>query len=194
MPKLWNDTIQAHRAAVRDAILDTTAALVAEYGLLSVTMSRIAETTGIGRATLYKYFPDVEAILVAWHERLITAHLAQLEELRDQAGDAGQRLEAVLEAYALISHDRSSHEHPGPEVAALLHRGAHLTQAQQHVHDLIKDLLSEVAAAGDLRDDVAPDELAAYCVHALGAASSLPSKAAVLRLVRVTLAGLCPPC
>jgi AcrR family transcriptional regulator len=47
----------------RKAILDTTAALVAEGGLLSVTMSRIAEEAGIGRATLYKYFPDVEAIL-----------------------------------------------------------------------------------------------------------------------------------
>jgi AcrR family transcriptional regulator len=193
VPRLWNDTIQAHRAAVRDAILDTTAALVAEHGLLSVSMSQIAESTGIGRATLYKYFPDVEAILFAWHERQITAHLAQLEELRDQPGDAGQRLEAVLEAYALISHHRFSHEHPGPEVAALLHRGAHLTKAQQHVHDLIKDLLTEVAATGNLRDDVAPDELATYCLHALGAASSLPSKAAVRRLVRVTLAGLRPP-
>jgi AcrR family transcriptional regulator len=193
VPRLWNDTIQAHRAAVRDAILDTTAALVAEHGLLSVSMSQIAESTGIGRATLYKYFPDVEAILFAWHERQITAHLAQLEELRDQPGDAGQRLGAVLEAYALISHHRFSHEHPGPEVAALLHRGAHLTKAQQHVHDLIKDLLTEVAATGNLRDDVAPDELAAYCLHALGAASSLPSKAAVRRLVRVTLAGLRPP-
>ena len=193
VPRLWNDTIQAHRAAVRDAILDTTAALVAEHGLLSVSMSQIAESTGIGRATLYKYFPDVEAILFAWHERQISAHVAQLEELRDQPGDAGQRLEAVLEAYALISHDRFSHEHPGPEVAALLHRGAHLTKAQQHVHDLIKDLLTEVAATGNLRDDVAPDELATYCLHALGAASSLPSKAAVRRLVRVTLAGLRPP-
>jgi len=193
VPRLWNDTIQAHRAAVRDAILDTTAALVAEHGLLSVTMSQIAERTGIGRATLYKYFPDVEAILFAWHERQIAAHLAQLEELRGQPGDAGQRLEAVLEAYALISHDRYSHDHPGPEVAALLHRGAHLSRAQQHVHDLIKNLLAEVAATGDLRDDVAPDELASYCVHALGAASSLPSKAAVRRLVGVTLAGLRPP-
>jgi AcrR family transcriptional regulator len=193
VPRLWNDTIQAHRAAVRDAILDTTAALVAENGLLSVTMSQIAETTGIGRATLYKYFPDVEAILFAWHERQITAHLAQLEELRDQPGDAGKRLEAVLEAYALISHDRFSHEHPGPELAALLHRGAHLTKAQQHVHDLIKDLLTEVAATGNLRDDVGPDELATYCLHALGAANSLPSKAAVRRLVGVTLAGLRSP-
>ena len=193
VPRLWDDTIQAHRAAVRDAILDTTAALVAEHGLLSVTMSQIAEATGIGRATLYKYFPDVEAILVAWHERQITAHLAQLAELRDQAGDAGQRLQAVLEAYALISHDRFSHQYPGPELAALLHRGPHLTHAQRQVHDLIKELLTEVAAAGELRDDVAPDELASYCVHALGAARSLPSKGAVRRLVTVTLAGLRPP-
>jgi AcrR family transcriptional regulator len=193
VPRLWDDTIHAHRAAVRDAILDTTAALVSEHGLLSVTMSQIAQVTGIGRATLYKYFPDVEAILVAWHERQVTAHLAQLAELRDQAGDAGQRLQAVLEAYAFIAHDRFSHQHPGPEVAALLHRGAHLTRAQQQVHDLIKDLLTEAAATGELRDDVAPDELASYCLHALGAASSLPSKAAVRRLVTVTLAGLRPP-
>jgi AcrR family transcriptional regulator len=193
VPRLWNETIQAHRAAVRDAILDTTAALVAEHGLLSVSMSQIAESTGIGRATLYKYFPDVEAILFAWHERQITAHLAQLEELRDQPGDAGQRLEAVLEAYALISHDRFSHEQPGPEVAALLHRGAHLTRAQQHVHDLIEDLLTKAAATGDLREDIPPDELATYCVHALGAAGSLSSKAAVRRLITVTLAGLRPP-
>lgn len=191
MPKLWNETIEAHRRAVREAILDTTWALVVEHGLTSVTMSQIAEQTGIGRATLYKYFPDVEAILLAWHERQITGHLAQLTELRNQAGDPGQRLEAVLETYAFISRDRFSHEHhPGPELAALLHRGVHVARAQQHVHDLIKDLLNEVAETGDLRDDVAPDELASYCLHALGAASSLPSEDAIRRLVTVTLAGL----
>jgi AcrR family transcriptional regulator len=193
VPRLWDDTIQAHRAAVRDAILDTTAALVSKHGLLSVTMSQIAEATGIGRATLYKYFPDVEAILVAWHERQITAHLAQLADLRDQGGDADQRLQAVVEAYALISHDRFSHQHPGPEVAALLHRGPHLTRAQEQVHGLIKDLLTEAAASGEVRDDVAPEELAGYCLHALTAAGSLSSKAAVRRLVTVTLAGLRPP-
>jgi AcrR family transcriptional regulator len=192
VPNLWKETIESHRHAVRDAILDTTWALVAERGLTSVTMSQIAEKTGIGRATLYKYFPSVEAILLAWHERQITGHLEYLAEVRDQAGDAGERLEAVLEAYALISHERYSHEHPGPELAALLHRGAHVAGAQQQVHDMIKDLLTEAADAGELRDDVAPDELASYCLHALAAASSLPSKAAVRRLVTVTLAGLRP--
>ncbi len=193
VPKLWNETIQAHRAAVRDAILSTTAVLVSEHGLMSVTMSRIAEKTGIGRATLYKYFPDVETILLAWHERQIAGHLEHLAEIRDRAGDAGERLEAVLEAYALLSHERFSHEHPGPELAALLHQGAHVTGAQEQVRDMITDLLTKGAETGDVRDDVAPQELAIYCLHALAAASSLPSKAAVRRLVTVTLAGLRPP-
>jgi len=187
VPNLWNETIEAHRRAVRDATLDTAAALVAEHGLASVTMSKIAEETGIGRATLYKYFPDVEAILVAWHERQVTGHLEHLIAIRDQAGDAGERLETVLEAFALISHQRH-----GTELAALLHRGEHVVRAQQRLSDLIRDLLIEGAATGDLRDDVAPDELASYCLHALTAASSLPSKAAVRRLVTVTLAGLRP--
>ncbi len=187
VPRLWNETIEAHRRAVRDATLDTTAALVAEHGLRSVTMSQIAEETGIGRATLYKYFPDVEAILVAWHERHVTGHLEHLTEVRDRAGDAGERLEAVLEAYALISH-----EHHGTELMTLLHRGEHVARARQQLRDMIRDLLAEGAETGELRDDVAPDELASYCLHALTAASSLPSKAAVRRLVMVTLAGLHP--
>src|SRR5438132_8623600 len=102
VPNLWSETVQAHRREVRDAILHTAAALVAKHGLHSVTMSQIAEETGIGRATLYKYFPDVEAILVAWHERQVAGHLERLGEVRDRAHDAGDRLEAVLEAYALI--------------------------------------------------------------------------------------------
>jgi AcrR family transcriptional regulator len=197
MPKLWNETIEAHRAAVRDAVLDATAVLVAEHGLASVTMSEIAEKSGIGRATLYKYFPDPEAILLAWHERQITGHLEYLAEVRDQAGDASGRLEAVLEAYALIHQrrvQRHRDEHRSTELAAFLHRDEHLARAQQQLHDFIRDLLIESAETGDVRRDVAPDELASYCLHALTAASSLPSKAAVRRLVAVTLTGLRPPC
>src|ERR671917_847376 len=190
VPQLWNETIEAHRRAVRDAIQETTWALVIEHGLTSVTMSQIAEKTGIGRATLYKYFSGVEAILLAWHERHVTGHLERLAEVRDQTGDAGERLEAVLEAYALISHHR---EHQGTELAAFLHRGEHVARAQQQLRDLIRDLLTEAAETGDIRDDVAPDELASYCLHALTAASSLPSKAAVRRLITVIVAGLRPP-
>jgi AcrR family transcriptional regulator len=187
----WTETIQAHRREVRDAILDTTAALAAEHGLLSVTMSQIAEETGIGRATLYKYFSDVHGILLAWHERQITGHLEYLAEVRDQAGDAAERLEAVLEAFALMSHESRGHQNT--ELAALMHRDERVARAEQQLRAMIRDLLIEGAKTGDLRNDVAPDELASYCLHALTAASRLPSKAAVRRLVTVTLAGLRPP-
>jgi AcrR family transcriptional regulator len=104
--------------------------------------------TGIGRATLYKYFSDVGAILLAWHERHVTIHLAHLTEVRDQAGDTGERLAAVLGAYALIRH-----EHHDSELAALLHRGEHIARAQRQLTDLIRGMLTEAVESGDVRDD-----------------------------------------
>lgn len=188
VPKLWNETIETHRREVSDAILSTTAKLVSEHGLRAVTMSQIAAETGIGRATLYKYFPSVEAILTAWHERQIMAHLEQLAALAHKAGKASEPLSAVLETFALIQH-----EHHGTELAALLHQGEHIARAQQHLRGFIRGLLTEGAEAREFRRDVPPDELASYCLHALMAAGTLPSKAAVRRLVGVTLAGLRPP-
>lgn len=185
VPRLWNDTIEAHRRAVRDATLDTAAELVAERGPASVTMSEIAEQAGIGRATLYKYFPDVEAILLAWHERQVDAHLQHLAQVRDRARAPGERLEVVLHAFAAIQH-----EHHGIELAALVHRAGHMAQAERQLRDFVRPLLTEAARTGAVRGDVPPDELAGYCLHALQAARTLSSQAAVERLVDVTLAGL----
>lgn len=190
VPKLWNATIEAHRRDVRDAILDTAWRLATERGPLSVTMSQVAEEAGIGRATLYKYFPDVESILRAWHERQIAAHLEQLAQLVETDGDPARRLTAVLTRYADIVHSRGDH---GAELAALLHRGEPSVGARQRLTDLMRTLLTEAAGAGQVRDDIPPTELALYCLHALGAAGTARSKAGLHRLVTLTLAGLRPP-
>ena len=190
MPKLWTATIEAHREAIRDATLNATADLVAAHGLRGVTMSKIAEVTGIGRATLYKYFPDIESILSAWHQRQVGGHLAQLATARDQEADPWRRLEAVVGAYAGIAHEsRGPHE---AEIAALLHRDEHVAVAEHQVLGILRDLLTEAAEAGTVRTDISADELARYCLHALSGASGLPSKAAADRLATVTLAGLRP--
>ncbi|MET9462525.1 TetR/AcrR family transcriptional regulator [Streptomyces canus] len=188
MPKLWNETIEAHRRAVRDAILNTTAELAAEHGVRSVTMSQIAEQAGIGRATLYKYFPDVEAILLAWHDRQITEHLGLLAEVRDQTDGAAAQLEAVLRAFAHISRESSGHH--GTELGVFLHRDERVVRAQQQLHGMVRDLLAGGVEKGEFRSDVTPDELATYCLHSLTAAAALPSEAAADRLVTVTLSGL----
>lgn len=189
MPRLWTDTVSAHRNAVRQATLDATAALVAERGLASMTMSEIAERTGIGRATLYKYFPDVESILVAWHQRQIERHLGELARVAEREADPERRLTDVLEAYAAMTH----HVPHGIDLAAGLHRGAHVADAHRRLQAYVRDLLVDAAAAGVVRSDVSADELATYCLHALGGAAALPSTEAVGRLVTITLDGLRPP-
>jgi hypothetical protein len=117
--------------------------------------------------------------------------LKQLATLRDRTGTASERLHAVLDAYGLIVH--ASRGHRGGELAEFLHRSDQVPRAQEKLRALIRDLLSEAQASGELRNDVAAEELASYCMHALTAAGGLPSAAAVRRLVTVTFAGLRPP-
>lgn len=186
MPKLWRDTMDTHRQAVRDATLDVTAALVSEHGLAAVTMSRIAQDTGIGRATLYKYFPDVETILLAWHERQVARHLKQLTRSCEQAESAFAALQNVLHEYAGIV----SHNHGG--TAAMLHRSPHALESHAKLLRLVRDVVDRAIAERALRADVPADELARFCLAALSAAEGLHEHRGADRLVELVLAAMMP--
>jgi hypothetical protein len=79
---------------------------------------------------------------VAWHDRQVSHHLEQLAELCRQPGDAWSRLQAVLEAFALMRHD-----HHDPDIAALVHRGEHIGQAHRQLTDLIAGLRAQAEKA-----------------------------------------------
>lgn len=186
MPKLWTSTIQAHKQSVTDAVLDAAAALVAQSGLSAVTMSAIAGATGIGRATLYKYFPDVETILAAWHERQIARHLRQLEALAETTTDPEARLRAVLEAY--LRNALGSRDH----AADMPHATAHVAHGRAHLRGFLADLIKDAVQTGAIRRDVPPDELAVYALAALDGAAHLASKAATGRLLTLTIDAMRP--
>jgi AcrR family transcriptional regulator len=190
VPRLWNETIESHRREVREVITETAATLVFEHGLRGVTMSQIAERAGIGRATLYKYFPDVDAILREWHARQVDSHLTHLAEIRDAAGDPKDRLVAVLTAYAHIVQRTRSHN---SELVKFLHPDQQVADAQRQLHEMIKQLITEGVRQGQLRNDVHPAELASYCQHALTGAATLTTQPAITRLVTVILDGLRAP-
>lgn len=104
VPKPWSETIETHRRAVQESILDAAAALVADQGLRDVTMSEIAEKSGIGRATLYKYVPDVETMLLAWHERQVgwSSRSSRRAENRRSAPKADTRARIVAAALEIF--------------------------------------------------------------------------------------------
>jgi len=188
MPKLWQDSIEAHRDAVRDALLDAAGSLVAEAGVAALSMAAIAERAGVGRATLYRYFPDLPGILAAWHERHVSGHLAALVATRDAEADPRARLAALLEAYVRVA--RQSHQHGG-DAAAGLHRQPHVAAADKELRAIFAKALAEAAGAGIVRTDVPPSELADYVVSALGGVGGA-SGASARRRVGLILDGLKP--
>jgi AcrR family transcriptional regulator len=185
VPKLWSDTIETHRQEVAGAVLDAATALVEKLGMRQLTMSAVAERAGIGRATLYKYFGDVDAILLALQERHVDAALAELMALGTGPGSPFTRLAAVLDRYALLRQG-----HHGTGIEAVLLGSSYVAQAHERLHGLLRDLLLEAQGAGEVRDDVPASELATYCLHALATAGHLSSRAATKRLVAVMLAGM----
>ena len=188
VPKLWEDTVENHRRAVRDAVLDAAGALFDQHGLRGLTMSRIATASGIGRATLYKYYPDLEAVLLAHHRRHVTSHLEQLSGLRNEPGEPADQLHALMRAYALISFHRGRHR--GEDAFVLLHTDDETADAVAQVREVFAELIAATREADAVRGDVDVPELVDYCLSALSAAGGARDEAAVLRLVDVTTDGL----
>ena len=204
MPSLWAETIDAHKEAVRAAVLDAVADIVAAQGLTGVSMSSVAVRSGIGRATLYKYFSDVRTLLLAWHERLLDEHLAHVEQALNAASrheasatrDVLDRIRAGLRAYGT----RIEHSPPGfgvrsRDADAGLHEGSHVHHAEQRLADLLAQHLAAAQTQRVLRDDVPAPELAGFCLSAMNAARSLPdpTQPALERLLDLVIAALCPP-
>ena len=181
MPKLWSATIEQHRSAVFDAILDATGHLVHRQGVSGLTMTALAESAGVGRATLYKYVPDCGAAIAAWQQREMARHLSKLRAVAE-ASPAETRLDDVLEAYARIRH----HRHGRSDMDDL-HGADRVAPAEAELRELVGGIITEDAAAGRARMDIPTGELAAYAVAAVAAVYALPDMAAGRRIVSLVV-------
>lgn len=167
----------------QEVITAAAVELVNERGLTAVAMSHVAERAGITRPTLYKYFPDVRAILVAWQEQRVSANLVALTAARDAGGPPRARLERMLEAYGLQVREQHT-----PALSGFLHSTDHAVRGYAELTKMLRSVLAEGARSGDLRHDVPPAELASFCISAL--ATPVSSTAAARRLVRVVMSAL----
>ena len=170
---------------LNEAITAAAVELVSEQGLTGVAMSHVAERAGITRATLYKYFPDVRAILSAWQERRVGENLVALREARDSADSPGERLARMLETFAVMVY----HQHT-PELVVLLNSTEHASRGYAEFVKMLRDVIAEGARRGMFRDDIPASELASFCSNALAAASSVSSAAAARRFARVAVDAL----
>lgn len=69
----WSDVRSSFREDQRQAIVLAALELLMEGGSADLSMSMVAERSGISRQTLYRYFPDLNSILAASTEGLASA-------------------------------------------------------------------------------------------------------------------------
>jgi AcrR family transcriptional regulator len=113
---LWHGSLSAHRAQQAEHIAHAAIEVISREGIAGLTMSAVAEEAGISRQTLYKYYPDVDALLLglASMSEDADAHLAErvAAEPNPIAG---------LRVFVTTIHAAAAAGHPGPiELAAAL--------------------------------------------------------------------------
>lgn len=132
------------------AILDAATHLLAERGS-SASMSDVARTAGVGRATLYRYFESREALLAALSHRAVADAAAQigaagLEQVPfDEAiARIARALVSVGDRYAILVREQV----PGDDGAV-----------ERHVREPIRATFARGRQQGALRRDVPTESL-----------------------------------
>lgn len=90
----WTESV---RAGAAERILDAASESFAERGVAAVGMDDIARAAGCSRATLYRYFPNRDALRSAYVLREMTRALDHLAD-EPAAGDPSTRLVSTIEA------------------------------------------------------------------------------------------------
>ncbi len=134
MPRIRAESIAAHKKASRSAILDAAQKVFLANGYDGVSLSTIADVSGLPRTTIYEYFPSKGRILMA----VLSDRVPPLVEgMLDRLKEAGP-LETINQIFA-GSMDLVVE---APEMAALMFRvGRELPKA---LRDEMWELLNPV--------------------------------------------------
>jgi AcrR family transcriptional regulator len=187
-------------AARRAVILDAALQVFGQYGYRRTSMDDIAREAQIAKGTIYLSFASKEEVFLALSEGLAERMLAGAEAARRGAGTTGDKLAAMIAAWFGTYAETIRNSPHAAELLDAKHRlSADLAaDAGRRYKRLVRDVLTEAAAAGELDLEPAgltPDTAAELLIAAArGLESSAASPAAYQRyldaLVRVMVAGM----
>jgi AcrR family transcriptional regulator len=97
--------LQSRGQATFDHILDATSQLLDELGLEGVNTNTIARAAGVNIATLYQYFPNKRAVMLALFQRQAERRLSTAQSLLAGIGRSPEwpaRIDAFVEGMARL--------------------------------------------------------------------------------------------
>jgi AcrR family transcriptional regulator len=141
--------ILRNRAAA--GILDVAATVLAERGD-AASMADVADSAGVGRATLYRYFPNRESLMRALAE-------VALDDLGDRVENAELATVTFEEGIARLA--RATAAANGKYLALFRGGGKHIDPAEldRRIRQPIREFFERAAAEGAVRPDLPPELL-----------------------------------
>jgi AcrR family transcriptional regulator len=143
MPSIWGESLEEHRALVRQRLVAAFSELVAERGLERTTLAAVAERAGIARTAVYNHVRDKQELVVAHARVALDDAIARLTaELADARSPVEQLERYVAAAFASFTAEPSA----GP--------GAMATLDAAHQHEIVgllaplRDMLHRILADG----------------------------------------------
>ncbi len=173
----------------REKILAAARELIREQGI-AVALDDIARRAGVGIGTLYRRFPDRDALLRQVVVDGFEACLAAVEAARSELANP---LTALERLFRRVVEQRERLVLPlvgGPVV-----RDARVQELQHTIREAVEEILAAGRAANAVRDDVTPEDLITAAAMACRPMPHLPAEVGATlaaRHVAVYLHGLRP--
>lgn len=145
----------------RAVILEAADLVFASHGI-TVPLDLVCQQAGVGRATLYRHFPDRHHLIVALLERGLEETAAKAVEL----GDREDAFFVLLRFHAERIHSRSSLV----DYWRVLDRGApEVRRVRERFHQIFSPLIFRAVEAGTCRPDIQVEDVT-LLVSMLGSA------------------------
>src|SRR6266704_2010011 len=83
----------------REQILETAAKLFAKHGYANADTQLLAEELGVGKGTIYRYFPSKEEVFLAAADRVMRMLCAQVDASVQEIEDPLDRIAVAIRSY-----------------------------------------------------------------------------------------------
>ncbi|MGO1458449.1 MAG: TetR/AcrR family transcriptional regulator [Flaviflexus sp.] len=152
MPKISGRSLIEHRDNTRRALFDSLSTLMSERGFENVSISDLAEHSGIRRTTIYNHFTDKEDILIAYVESEMSKYLSNTKAMLARADNSIDKLRFYVRSQLLA--ERSYLMAPGPPLKDVISpdTGMKLAGHIKQISDLLRSILTRAIDNGTIPD------------------------------------------
>lgn len=101
--------VQSRSRVTVDAIFEATIQVLLSEGMARLTTTRVSERAGVSVGTMYQYFPNKQALIIALNERYLNTLAERVEETcsRMAGQPASKMVSALIETYWTTKTERA---------------------------------------------------------------------------------------